>query len=207
MKSSKLILALWLGATSWALTLPQKSVTPAVAPVAAKPRAQGAAVNAGKTTVTPKSVAPAETTFQTKPRASFIVRSSHRRRRKRSRAAQPVQSAAMDAKPKHLKGERDPFVSPIVERTHEAAVCNGTGRQCLRVGEISLRGVVQSPSGFIAVVVNGDHTYFLHDNDPLADGAVERITNNEIILREHSSDALGRPLTREVIRKLGAPAV
>jgi hypothetical protein len=67
--------------------------------------------------------------------------------------------------------------------------------------------VVRTPSGFIAVVVNGEHTYFLHENDPLADGAVERITKDAIILRERSSDALGRPLTREVTKKLGVPAV
>jgi Tfp pilus assembly protein PilP len=75
------------------------------------------------------------------------------------------------------------------------------------VGEISLHGVVRTPSGFIAVVVNGEHTYFLHENDPLADGAVERITKDAIILRERSSDALGRPVTREVTRKIGVPAV
>jgi Tfp pilus assembly protein PilP len=67
--------------------------------------------------------------------------------------------------------------------------------------------VVHSPEGFIAVVMNGDHTYFLHENDPLADGAVERITKDTITLRERSSDALGRPLTREVTKKLGAPAI
>ena len=105
------------------------------------------------------------------------------------------------------KGHRDPFVSPIVERIRDSATCAGSGRRCLLVGEISLHGVVRTPSGFIAVVVNGEHTYFLHENDPLADGAVERITKDAIILRERSSDALGRPLTREVTKKIGVPAV
>jgi hypothetical protein len=104
-------------------------------------------------------------------------------------------------------GHRDPFVSPIVERTRDSAFCTGSGRRCLLVGEVSLHGVVRTPSGFIAVVVNGEHTYFLRENDPLADGAVERITKDSIILRERSSDALGRPLTREVTKKLGVPAV
>ena len=105
------------------------------------------------------------------------------------------------------KGQRDPFVSPVVERVHETATCTGSGRRCLLVGEISLHGVVRTPNGFIAVVVNGEHTYFLHESDPLADGAVERITKDAIILRERSSDALGRPLTREITKKLGVPAV
>jgi Tfp pilus assembly protein PilP len=106
-----------------------------------------------------------------------------------------------------MRGRRDPFVSPVVERIHIAAKCTGSGRQCLAIGEISLHGVVHSPNGFIAVVMNGERTYFLREHDPLADGAVERITKDAIIFRERSSDALGRPLTREVTRKLGVPAV
>jgi len=94
-----------------------------------------------------------------------------------------------------------------VDRGRISVNCVGSGKQCLVVGEISLHGVVRGPSGFIAVVVNGEHTYFLRENDPLADGAVERITKDSIILRERYFDALGRPLTREVTRKLGVPAV
>jgi Tfp pilus assembly protein PilP len=105
-------------------------------------------------------------------------------------------------------GRRDPFVSQIVERVpHTAGTCTGSGKQCLVVNELSLHGVVRSPNGFIAVVMNGEHTYFLHEHDPLADGAVERITKDTIILRERSSDVLGRPLTHEVTKKLGVPAV
>ncbi len=115
-------------------------------------------------------------------------------------------TVATERKPAH-KGPRDPFVSPIVERNRNAASCTGSGRQCLVVGEISLHGVVRSPGGFIAVVMNGEHTYFLRENDPLADGAVVRITSDAITLRQRSSDALGRTVTREVTKKLGAPAV
>jgi hypothetical protein len=104
------------------------------------------------------------------------------------------------------KGPRDPFVSPIVERSRDTANCTGSGRQCLVVGEISLHGVVRSPSGSIAVVMNGEHTYFLRENDPLADGSVVRITSDAITLRQRSSDVLGRTVTREVTKKLGVPA-
>jgi Tfp pilus assembly protein PilP len=95
----------------------------------------------------------------------------------------------------------------VVEHIRTAVACTGTGRQCLLVGEITLQGVVRSNNGLIAVVMNGEHTYFLRENDPLADGAVQRITKDSIVLRERSTDALGRPFTREVIRKLGTPAV
>jgi hypothetical protein len=105
------------------------------------------------------------------------------------------------------RGKRDPFVSPIVDRAHTPIVCTGSGKQCLEVGEVSLHGVVRGPTGFIAVVVNGDHTYFLRENDPLANGLVERITKDSIILRERYFDDAGRSVTREVTRKIGASAV
>jgi hypothetical protein len=105
------------------------------------------------------------------------------------------------------KGQRDPFVSPVVDRSHTPIVCTGTGKACLEVGEVSLHGVVHGASGYIAVVVNGEHTYFLRQNDPLANGQVVRITKDSIVLRERSTDDAGRPSTREVIRKISGPPV
>jgi len=224
MKSSKLILALWLGATAWAQTLPQKQ--PVSPPVAAKPSlapkpgvAPGVANAASsKNAAVPSGQAPgkplpspakpaAAVRPARKPSARSVAQSSVGKPRWKRRASAGTEVAS-GAKPKHGKARRDPFVSPVVERVHEVATCSGTGRQCLLVGEVGLRGVVHSPSGFIAVVVNGEHTYFLRENDPLADGAVERITSDAIVLRERSSDAVGRPVTREVTKKLGVmPAV
>lgn len=104
--------------------------------------------------------------------------------------------------------ERDPFVSRIVERTRNGgAPCMGTGRQCLTVGDVSLHGVVVSQGHMLAVVVNGDHTYFLREHDPLADGEVVRINRDSIVMHERLTDEVGRPFTREVTKKIGAPAV
>jgi hypothetical protein len=102
------------------------------------------------------------------------------------------------------KHNRDPFVSPIVERP-AGVKCTGTGRQCLFVGDVRLQGVVESSGSFIAVVASGIHTYFLRDKDPLADGEVVRITRDAIIMRQRSSDELNRPVEREVTKKLGGP--
>ncbi len=218
MNSSKLILALWLGANAWAQTSPQKPVHPPAAvtlsvsakspgmvkpTVPAKVQSGNAPHNSLPSTAKSAGVKPVAVKSATKPPAK---QQRHKRRAAQPRSAETAEAAAN--KPRPGKTQRDPFVSPVVERIRGAATCTGTGRQCLLVGDISLRGVVRSPSGFIAVVVNGPHTYFLRENDPLADGAVERITRDAIILREHSSDTLGRPFTREVTRKLGAvPAV
>ena len=87
--------------------------------------------------------------------------------------------------------KRDPFVSPIVERVKEGPSCAGSGRQCLTIADVSLRGVVEYPGGLIAVVVSGEHTYFLRENDPLADGVVLHITRDSIVLNERLSDELG----------------
>jgi hypothetical protein len=192
MKTSKLILALWLGASSWAQSLPQKNqVNP---PVVAKP-------SPGQTAVRPPQ------TLKT-PVEARTYGGKHGRGKKAARRVNAGVAVGEDRAPGHVvQGRRDPFVSPVVERVRNSATCTGSGRRCLLVGEISLHGVVRTPSGFIAVVVNGEHTYFLREHDPLADGAVERITKDAIILRERSSDALGRPLTREVTKKLGGPAV
>lgn len=218
MNSSKLVLALWLGANAWAQTSPQKPANP---PVAAKPSVAAKPLVVAKPSVAARAQsgnAPDKSLPSTAKSAAVklaAVKSATKppakQRRRKGIATQPNTAGIADAaanKPRSGKAQRDPFVSPVVERVRDGVTCTGTGRQCLLVGDISLRGVVRSPNGFIAVVVNGEHTYFLRENDPLADGAVERITKDAIILREHSSDTLGRPLTREVTRKIGAvPAV
>ena len=103
------------------------------------------------------------------------------------------------------QGKRDPFVSPIVER--KSAVCTGIGKRCLFIGDLNLVGIVESSNGVIAVVASGRHTYFLRENDPLADGEVERITSDAITLRQRTSDVMGHPVVKEVTRKIGMPAV
>jgi hypothetical protein len=251
MKSSKLILAIWLAASAWAQAPPPKQQVkpPAAAhpngartlPLAEpSPMPRALAHRAGAAaSAAPESRTAHPANLQGKPfpgsakaaaaePSGQLVRGSGRfpaehRRRLPAQTVAPVsgrrhgrvQSAAArfsanravaaEGKPGH-KGRRDPFVSPIMERSRNATHCTGSGRQCLVVGEISLHGVVRSPSGVIAVVMNGDHTYFLRVNDPLADGAVAKITGDAITLRQRTTDALGRPFTREVTKKLGAPA-
>ncbi|MGC2211245.1 MAG: hypothetical protein WA532_14145 [Candidatus Korobacteraceae bacterium] len=213
MKISTLILAIWLTASAWAQAPPPKQQpgTPAVAKPgsgqAGSPTAKTpAAAESGKkktSAATPRKAKP-------KPPASPAqsAESQASRHGRRQHAAEPsfTGKTAENGKPAR-KGERDPFVSPIIERLHTGANCTGTGRQCLLVGDIALQGVVQYTGGYVAVVSSGEHTYFLHDNDPLADGEVERITKNSIMLRQRSTDVLGRPVVHEVTKKLGVPAV
>jgi len=216
MKSSKLILALWLGVSAWAQTPPLKQQ--ANAPIASKPGASqtvshsASSPKPSSTPTAPKTVPPAAPRNDVKktpvsaPATAKLAATKPSTTKPRAKSSSSKTAVAADGKraPTRMNGRRDPFVSPVVDRIRVAS-CSGSGKQCLVIGEISLHGVVHSPSGFLAVVMNGEHTYFLRENDPLADGSVERITKDAIILRERSSDVFGRPVMREVTKRLGVP--
>ena len=83
-----------------------------------------------------------------------------------------------------------------------------TGKRCLAIGEINLKGVVKADTGMIAVVVNTmNKAYFLRENDPVFNGYVVKITGDSIVFKEQMQDKLGKPLTREVTKKITTPAV
>jgi Tfp pilus assembly protein PilP len=104
-------------------------------------------------------------------------------------------------------GKRDPFVSPIVRATTGGPVCE-TGKRCLMVDQIQLKGIVKSPSGYIAVVENPlKRAYFLRENDPVFNGSVIKITGDTVVFRETTTDKLGKQGTREVVKKVNAPVV
>ena len=107
----------------------------------------------------------------------------------------------------NLTGRRDPFVSPVVSHSMVGSGCS-TGKRCLAIDQISLKGVVKAEAGMIAVVVNAlDKAYFLRENDPVFNGYVVKITGDSIIFKETIQDKLGKPFTREVTKKISTPAV
>jgi len=88
-------------------------------------------------------------------------------------------------------GRRDPFISPVV--SHATGSGCSTGKKCLEIGTINLRGVVRSENGFIAVVSNGlNKSYFLRENDPVFNGYVTKITGDSIVFQETLQDLMGR---------------
>jgi Tfp pilus assembly protein PilP len=105
-----------------------------------------------------------------------------------------------------MTGKRDPFFSPVVQQSTGPG-CS-TGKKCLDIGQINLRGVVKSENGFIAVVTNSlNKAYFLHENDPVFNGYVMKITGDSVVFQETVQDKLGKPLTREVVKRIFTPAV
>lgn len=129
--------------------------------------------------------------------------------------AKPVEAAkAEEKKPEEKKpeekkwamnGKRDPFFSPVVQQAGSGC---STGKKCLEIGNINLRGVVKSDTGFIAVVTNNlNKAYFLRENDPVFNGYVVKITGDSIVFQETVEDKLGKPFTREVVKRIFTPAV
>ena len=119
-------------------------------------------------------------------------------------------SAAVAPKPKEEKkwamsGKRDPFFSPVVQQNGSGC---STGKKCLEIGAINLRGVVKSDTGFIAVVTNNlNKAYFLRENDPVFNGYVVKITGDSVVFQETIQDKLGKSFTREVVKRIFTPAV
>ena len=104
-----------------------------------------------------------------------------------------------------MNGSRDPFFSPVVQQ--QGSGCS-TGKKCLEIGNINLRGVVKSDTGFIAVVTNNlNKAYFLRENDPVFNGYVVKITGDSVTFQETVQDKLGKAFTREVVKKIFTPAV
>jgi len=115
-------------------------------------------------------------------------------------------SAAAEPKKWAMTGKRDPFFSPVVQQ-NSGSGCS-TGKKCLDIGQINVRGVVKAESGFIAVVTNSlNKAYFLHENDPVFNGFVMRITGDSVVFQETMQDKLGKPFTREVVKRITTPAV
>ena len=104
-----------------------------------------------------------------------------------------------------MSGKRDPFFSPVVQQSGSGC---STGKKCLEIGTINLRGVVKSDTGFIAVVTNSmNKAYFLRENDPVFNGYVVKITGDSVVFQETIQDKLGKAFTREVVKKIFTPAV
>jgi hypothetical protein len=129
--------------------------------------------------------------------------------KKEKPAAAPVapETASTEAGPGSGR-KRDPFISPVQARLEGMNSACSTGVRCLAVNEIVLRGVVKSANGMIAVVENAaQKTYFLHENQPIYNGFVERITPDSVIFKEHYLDNLGHDSQREIVKTVNAPVV
>jgi len=168
---------------------PAAPAKPAVA--ASKPAAPAPPAAKDKT-VAAKPVAPAPK-VESKPAAAEAAKSDKAEEKEKERKYS-------------MTGKRDPFISPVVSR-QSGSGCS-TGKKCLDIEQIALHGVVKSDNGMIAVVTNGlNKAYFLRENDPVFNGYVLKITVDSIVFKQNFQDRLGKPFTKDVVKRITTPAV
>ncbi len=102
---------------------------------------------------------------------------------------------------------RDPFES-LVNRNKDTGAKNlPPGKAGLQVSTLRLDGIVRSSNGMIAVVSNPQaRTYFLREGDQLYDGRVEKIAMDGVSFHELGKDAFGKPVERQVNKRIYASA-
>ena len=171
---------------------------------AAKAAAPGAKPAAPTTSVKTSTQAAKPSTPASKPAAKRVAKKSAPRTTKPAKSAASSVPAA-DKEPRVAK--RDPFES-LVGREHAGPRTDlPQGKAGLQVSTLRLDGIVRAPNGMIAVVSNPQsRTYFLREGDQLYDGRVEKIAMDGVSFHEIGKDAFGKPVERQVNKRIYASA-
>lgn len=123
-------------------------------------------------------------------------------------AAKPAAKKAAAAPAKPPVQRRDPFRSLLAGAGGAGglASCPSPGKAGLMIGQLSIVGIVITPSDSVAVAnMSGrNRAYFLRERDELCDGYVSRITPENVSFREKAKDAYGRAYEKEVVKQLTA---
>jgi Tfp pilus assembly protein PilP len=99
-------------------------------------------------------------------------------------------------------GRRDPFMN-LLGTGGGPTSRKGEGPSGIAVAEISVRGVLQSRNGLIAMVQGPDNkTYIVHQGDKLLDGSIKTITTQGLVIEQDVNDPLSVVKQREVRRLL-----
>jgi len=99
---------------------------------------------------------------------------------------------------------RDPFQNLITAPGGDKGPISNTklGPAGMTVAEISVRGVMQSRAGLLAMILGPDNkTYIVHQGDKLLDGTIKQIIPQGLIVTQEVNDPLSLVKQREV-RKL-----
>jgi Tfp pilus assembly protein PilP len=131
--------------------------------------------------------------------------------------AQPPASPSPQTKPDQQKpaevytynpeGRRDPFVSLLFRGSdmRPTRENRAEGLPGLMINEITIRGIVRSRDGFVAMLAGPDNkTYIVHSSDKLLDGSVKAITADSVIFSQDVNDPLSLVKQREVRKYLRA---
>jgi len=191
------------------LTQPAQPQAPAPAPA---PKSSGPIVNTAK--------APAKAKPPAQPASESAKSGAPAKSAAKSGGPKPAPAAAASAKAAPEKSEKTPAEKPAEEKASVAkrdpfdallskAQSNAApenlppGKAGLVVGSLKIDGIVNGKGGMIAIVSNPQQrTYFLREGDKLYDGSVDHITLEAISFNEVGKDAFGKPLERQVTKRL-----
>ena len=88
------------------------------------------------------------------------------------------------------RGRRDPFLS-LVQGVALEKGARPPGLAGMMIQEVSLRGVVKTTSGFIAMIQGTDNkSYFARVGERLYDGSIETIVQDKVVFRQEINDPL-----------------
>ena len=100
-------------------------------------------------------------------------------------------------------GRRDPFLNLLNTGAEPRPAAGPEGPTSLTVAEVSVRGVMQSRGGLIAMIKGPDNkTYIVHQGDKLLDGTIKTITPQGLIILQQVNDPLSLVKEREVRKML-----
>ena len=157
------------------------------------------------TTVSKPAAKPAAEAPATKPAAQAAAKPAGKKHAKTPAPVARTVSAKKPVASEQKISRRDPFESLIGRKQAQDALAKNLppGKAGLQVGTLRLDGIVKSANGMIAVVANPQQrTYFLREGDQLYDGKVERISMEGVTFHEEGKDAFGKPVEREVNKRL-----
>lgn len=102
-------------------------------------------------------------------------------------------------------GRRDPFVSLLGtgSNVESRTSARGDGAGALGVGDISVRGIMQSRGALVAMVEGPNKkTYIVHQGDKFLDGVIKTITPQGLVVVQEVNDPLSLVKQREVNKLL-----
>jgi Tfp pilus assembly protein PilP len=118
-------------------------------------------------------------------------------------AAQPPEAYSYSS-----DGRRDPFVSLISRGAGDlrgSANNRPEGREGLLVNDVTVKGIVKTPRGYIAMITGADNkTYIVHQGERLFDGTIQAIAEDVVVFLQEINDPLSLVKQREVRKPLRA---
>jgi Tfp pilus assembly protein PilP len=189
--------------SSAAASSPAKNLAPPAAKPPAKTSAQMPPAAPGKTPAKPPVAATAKTMADAKAGAKPAATDS--KAALKPAAVNQAKTPAAKSPEEKAVARRDPFDTLLSKARSgtEPPENLPPGKAGLIIETLRINGIVNSPTGTIAVVSNSQQrVYFLRDGDKLYDGSVQKITLDGITFQETGKDAFGKPLERTVTKNL-----